>query len=195
MENRAQLRGNLRQKSECRKEFRGNYPEWPAIDRLSDSWTFRLFCGTLYTLFYLYFVPEGQYGWYLLLPIHWVMGPLHGAIVNWCGHMYGYRNHKKNPDNSKNTLFVDFMIAGELYQNNHHAHPNSPNFAFRWFELDLTYQIMKVLHLLKIIKIQRAIWTEKGKKRFADPTFLSKQHPLLQPPRNASFPIPRSRSS
>lgn len=71
---------------------------------------------------------------------------------------------KKNPDNSKNTLFVDFMIAGELYQNNHHAHPNSPNFAFRWFELDFTYQVMKVLHLLKIIKIQRAVWTEKGKK-------------------------------
>ncbi|EMO61496.1 hypothetical protein LEP1GSC133_3253 [Leptospira borgpetersenii serovar Pomona str. 200901868] len=69
------------------------------------------------------------------------------------------------------------MIAGELYQNNHHAHPNSPNFAFRWFELDLTYQVMKILHFLKIIKIQRAIWTSKGKKYSEGPMFPSNRHP------------------
>ncbi|AYV57801.1 acyl-CoA desaturase [Leptospira kmetyi] len=154
----------LEETANVEKEFKGNYPQWPTVDALSNSWTFRLAFGTLYTLFYLYFVPAGQYGWYLLLPVHWLMGPIHGAIVNWCGHMYGYRNHKENSDNSKNTLFVDFLIGGELYQNNHHAHPNSPNFAFRWFELDITYQVMKVLHLLRIIKIQRAVWTEKGKK-------------------------------
>ena len=26
------------------------------------------------------------------LPVHFLMGPIHGAIVNWCGHKYGYRN-------------------------------------------------------------------------------------------------------
>jgi len=26
-----------------------------------------------------------------LLPVQWVMGPIHGAIVNWAGHKYGYQ--------------------------------------------------------------------------------------------------------
>jgi hypothetical protein len=32
----------------------------------------------------------------------------------------------------------------------------SPNFAARWFELDTTYQVMKVFHALGIIDMSRA---------------------------------------
>ena len=67
---------------------------------------------------------------YLLLPIHYIMGPIHGAIVNYCGHMFGYRNFDTpHGDKSKNTLIFDFVTAGELFQNNHHARPQNPNFA------------------------------------------------------------------
>ena len=38
-------------------------------------------------------------------PSHFMMGPIHGAIVNWCGHKYGYRNFD-NGDDSRNTLLV-----------------------------------------------------------------------------------------
>ncbi len=145
------------------KEFKGNYPEIPLLDKYAESWWVRLVFGTFYLTFYIYFVPKDAPWLYALLPIHFYMAKIQGSIVNWCGHLYGYRNHSKNTDNSKNTLVVDFFILGELYQNNHHAHPNSPNFAFRWFELDFTFQILKVLHFLNIIKIQRAVWTEKGR--------------------------------
>ena len=40
---------------------------------------------------------------YLLLPVHFVMGPIHGAIVNWCGHKYGYRNFDTTRDDSRAT--------------------------------------------------------------------------------------------
>jgi len=58
------------------------------------------------------------------------MGPVHGAIVNWCGHKYGYKNFD-NGDASRNSLPFDFLTGGELFQNNHHKFAMSPNFAVR----------------------------------------------------------------
>lgn len=142
----------LRYKIEPEPAFRGNYPEWPLIDRIGDSWIWRIGCGLFYIGFYIAFA---NYWWmFLLLPIHFLMGPLHGAIVNWCGHKYGYANHD-NDDHSKNSLPWDFLMMGELFQNNHHKKPNSPKFSSRWFEFDPTYPIMKVLHWVRIIKIRK----------------------------------------
>ena len=91
-------------------------------------------------------------GQYALLPLHFVMGPVHGAIVNWCGHRYGYRNFRTR-DESRNSLPVDALCMGELFQNNHHARPANPDFASRRFELDPTWQVMRLLARLKLIRI------------------------------------------
>jgi len=141
--------------------FDRDIPSWGVLDNLGQNWFFRIAFGSLYAFFYMYFVPEGQWGWYLLLPLHWLMGPLHGAIVNWCGHMYGYVTYKNNGDNSRNTLPVDILTWGELYQNNHHANPTSLNLAKRWFEIDLAYQVIRVLLFFRIIKKAENIplWT------------------------------------
>ena len=142
----------LKYKIEPEPAFRGNYPEWPLIDKNGNSWIWRLGCGLFYIGFYIVFA---EYWWmYLLLPIHFLMGPLHGAIVNWCGHKYGYSNHD-NEDHSKNSLPWDFLLMGELFQNNHHKKPNSPNFATKWWEFDPTYPLMKVLHWMRVIKIRK----------------------------------------
>ena len=92
---------------------------------------------------------------FALLPFHYLMGPVHGAIVNWCGHKYGYKSFD-NGDDSKNTLIFDFVTLGELFQNNHHKFGMSPNFAARWFEIDPCYQGMRVLAALKIIDMTGA---------------------------------------
>lgn len=142
----------LLHKIEPEPAFRGNYPEWPLIDRIGDSWIWRLACAAFYIWFYVTFAT--QWWMFLLLPIHFLMGPLHGAIVNWCGHKYGYSNHD-NEDHSKNSLPWDFLLMGELFQNNHHKKPNSPNFASKWWEFDPTYPVMKVLHWMRIIRIRK----------------------------------------
>lgn len=142
----------LRYKIEPEPAFRGNYPEWPLIDRIGDSWIWRIACGLGYIAFYIAFATH--WWMYILLPIHFLMGPLHGAIVNWCGHKYGYSNHD-NDDHSRNSLPWDFLLMGELFQNNHHKKPNSPNFATKWWEFDPTYPMMKMLHWMKIIKIRK----------------------------------------
>lgn len=142
----------LLHKIEPEPAFRGNYPEWPIVDRIGDSWLWRLACAAFYIWFYVTFAT--QWWMFLLLPIHFLMGPIHGAIVNWCGHKYGYSNHD-NDDHSKNSLPWDFLLMGELFQNNHHKRPNSPNFATKWWEFDPTYPMMKVMHWLRIIKIRK----------------------------------------
>ncbi len=82
--------------------------------------------------------------WYALLPAHYIMGPIHGAIVNYAGHRYGYRNYA-SADVSRNTLPFDFVTLGELFQNNHHQFAMSPIFAARRFEVDPSYLVIRLL--------------------------------------------------
>jgi len=131
-------------------EMKG-YPSWPIVDKIADSWTVRfLFCG-LYAAFYFAFAPH--WAWFALLPVHFLMGPVHGAFVNWCGHKYGYANYD-NGDHSKNTFAWDLFFVGECFQNNHHRYPRRANFAKKWWEIDLSYPVIKLLHWLGIIRLK-----------------------------------------
>jgi len=132
------------------KRFYGGYPEWPALERLADRWPVRVGFGLLYVGYYVAFAPH--WAFYLLLPIHFFMGPLHGAIVNWCGHTMGYRNFDSD-DKSRNTLPFDFVTLGELFQNNHHRYGQSPSFAVRSWEIDPTYLVIRVFAAIGIIEM------------------------------------------
>lgn len=133
--------------------FDKNVPEWPLLERIGDAWPTRVAWGALYVAFYYFFATE--WWMYGLLPIHFLMGPIHGAIVNWCGHKYGYVNFKETNDFSRNTLPFDFLTMGELFQNNHHRYPSKVNFAIRKFEIDPTYPVIRLLDLMHIIKLPR----------------------------------------
>ena len=123
-------------------------PRWDSFENFADNNLTRAFFVILYCLFYLLFAPSL---WFLsLVPIHAMMGPIHGAIVNWCGHKYGYRNYKLN-DNSKNTLPIDVVTFGELLQNNHHRYPNHLCFSKRWYEIDFGYIVCLLFFKLQII--------------------------------------------
>ncbi len=133
--------------------FAAGLPDWPALERLGQSWAMRLLWIAAYTLFYVHFATHAWM--FALLPFHFVMGPVHGAIVNWCGHKYGYKNFD-NGDASRNTLIFDFLTLGELFQNNHHKFAMSPNFAVRRFEVDPAYLAMRLFDALGIIDMSGA---------------------------------------
>lgn len=142
----------VRFKIEPEPAFRDNYPTWPLIDRIGDLWITRSLFIVFYITFYIQFA---EHWWmFLLLPIHFLMGPIHGAVVNWCGHKYGYSNYD-NDDHSKNSLPLDFLMLGELFQNNHHKKPNNVNFALKWYEFDPSYPIIKLMHHLRIIRLRK----------------------------------------
>ena len=129
--------------------FEGDYPVWPSFDRWADVIPVRLLWVGVYLMFYIFFANAWWH--YLFVPLHIFMGPVHGAIVNWCGHRYGYVNHQ-NHDESRNTFFADILTMGELMQNNHHRDTARPNFANRWFEWDPTYPFLKFMSLIKVIQ-------------------------------------------
>jgi stearoyl-CoA desaturase (delta-9 desaturase) len=138
--------------------FDGGYPEWKLLDEKLSTMPLAVAWGTLYALIYIAFATH--WWMFLLLPFHWFLGPVHGAIVNWAGHKLGYRNYDSD-DNSKNTLVFDVLTMGELFQNNHHKWGQSPNFGVRVFEIDPAYQIMRLLHAVRIIDMsgsQKSRW-------------------------------------
>src|SRR5262249_18434863 len=70
-------------------EFVANTPEWQSLDRFGDSMYTRILWAMLY--FWIYYRFATSPWMFALLPVHFLIGVLHGAIVNWCGHSYGYR--------------------------------------------------------------------------------------------------------
>jgi stearoyl-CoA desaturase (delta-9 desaturase) len=146
-------RSFLSKEGTLEKEFTSDYlPIWEKLDKFGHHILTRISFVLGYILMYYFFAPS--WWWFLLLPIHFLMGPIQGAIVNWCGHKYGYRNFEST-DQSKNSGPWGLFLLGELFQNNHHHAKNDANFAKKWFEFDLTYQVMRVFNFIGIIKLNR----------------------------------------
>ena len=117
--------------------------------------------------FSVYWFYADTWWLWLLLPVQFILSPVHGAIINWFAHLYGYRNFEVG-DTSKNFLPFDFLMMGESYHNNHHKHGSRANFGgVRWHEIDPTYQVIKVLNLVGIIKMakQKEVKMERMNKK------------------------------
>ncbi|RYD58282.1 MAG: acyl-CoA desaturase [Sphingobacteriales bacterium] len=134
--------------------FTKNVPDWPAFDRFAHELPARLIHVAAYVAFYAYFATA--WWMYLLLPIHILLSPVHGAIINWFAHKYGYENYKMK-NTSENLLHVDFLMLGESYHNNHHKHASSPNFGVKWHELDPVYPFILLFDKLGIIHITKNV--------------------------------------
>lgn len=48
-------------------------------------------------------------------------------------------------DNSSNNIFLFPIVFGDAWHNNHHSDPGNPNFSKRWWELDTTFWLIKLL--------------------------------------------------
>lgn len=131
------------------QEFAKNYPVRKKLDTFGISRYSRI--GRWLVYIGVYVLLGAQWRMFFLLPIHFLMGPVHGAIVNRAGHMVWYVNHKL-ADHSRNTLPIDILTVGELFQNNHHNDGSDPKFANKRREVDPTYIVMQWLEKLGIIR-------------------------------------------
>ncbi|MBA2328376.1 MAG: acyl-CoA desaturase [Bacteroidota bacterium] len=134
------------------EKFTKNVPQWKWFDIWASGWVSRVLWIAIYVWLYVMFAPSL---WFLLLvPVHAVMGPLHGVIINWFAHKYGEVNFETD-NTSKNLFKLDILMFGEGYHNNHHKYPSKSNFAAAKGEFDLCYPFIIALDKIGIIKINR----------------------------------------
>jgi stearoyl-CoA desaturase (Delta-9 desaturase) len=70
--------------------------------------------------------------------------------VNSICHLWGRRRYA-TADGSRNNLFVALITLGEGWHNNHHHYQSSANQGHRWWEIDVSYYLIKVLACARLV--------------------------------------------
>lgn len=70
--------------------------------------------------------------------------------INSLAHVHGRKRYVTG-DKSRNNWLLALLTMGEGWHNNHHACQSSAQQGFQWWELDLTYHILRVLSWLGIV--------------------------------------------
>ena len=72
-------------------------------------------------------------------------------LVNSASHLWGYQTYTTR-DRSTNLWWVALLTLGEGWHNNHHAFPRSARHGFRWWEVDATYGLIRLLGLVGLAR-------------------------------------------
>ena len=71
-------------------------------------------------------------------------------LVNSVAHLWGSRRYDTD-DSSRNNFLIALLTFGEGWHNNHHHYPASAKQGFYWWEIDLTYYILKFMSFFGLI--------------------------------------------
>jgi stearoyl-CoA desaturase (delta-9 desaturase) len=108
--------------------------------------------------------------------LHWVpglgMGLLCYAVAGWPGvvwgcvstvclyhttfcvnsvcHLFGYRRFETG-DHSRNNWLVALLTMGEGWHNNHHHYPSAARQGFYWYELDMSYLVLRAMSWVGLV--------------------------------------------
>ena len=80
----------------------------------------------------------------------------HGTfLVNSVCHILGRRRFATT-DESRNNWWVALLTLGEGWHNNHHYYMSSVRQGFRWWEVDMSF------YVLKLLSFPRVVWALRG---------------------------------
>ena len=71
-------------------------------------------------------------------------------LVNSLAHVSGKRRFETT-DQSRNNWFIAMLTLGEGWHNNHHHYQSSTRQGFYWWEVDITYYVLKALSAVGIV--------------------------------------------
>jgi len=91
--------------------------------------------------------------------------------VTWCVnsvcHLWGSRPYDSG-DESRNNALLGILAMGEGWHNTHHAFPSSARHGLRWWQIDVSYYVIRVMAWLRLawnVKLPSA--EDEEKKRVA----------------------------
>ena len=81
----------------------------------------------------------------------------HGTFtINSLDHMIGTRRYD-TPDTSRNNAVLALITLGEGWHNNHHHYAVSARQGFFWWEIDMTYYLLRIMVFLGIVRDLRPV--------------------------------------
>ncbi|MER3546291.1 MAG: acyl-CoA desaturase [Rhodanobacteraceae bacterium] len=72
------------------------------------------------------------------------------VTINSLAHRFGSRRFDTG-DDSRNNLWLALLTFGEGWHNNHHFSPGTARQGFRWWEIDLTWYVLKAMAGLGLV--------------------------------------------
>lgn len=131
--------------SETREEAIRDFARFPEL-RFLNRWhllpPFLLAVG----LFLIGGFPLLVWGFFVSTVLLW-----HGTFtINSLSHVFGSRRYKTT-DTSRNNFLLALITCGEGWHNNHHYHQNTANQGWFWWELDLSFYVLKLLSALGLV--------------------------------------------
>ncbi|MCM2311224.1 MAG: acyl-CoA desaturase [Steroidobacteraceae bacterium] len=131
------------------------YPELRWLDRFDILVPFLLALGLLLTGQWLeaHRPALGVTGGQLLVWGFFIstVACYHGTYtINSLCHVWG-RQRYATGDESRNNLFLALLTLGEGWHNNHHRYPMSVRQGFYWWEIDITYYLLRLLAAVGIV--------------------------------------------
>jgi stearoyl-CoA desaturase (delta-9 desaturase) len=94
-----------------------------------------------------HFPASGVTGWQFLFWGFFVSTTLlfHGtSCINSMAHVFGKQRYHTG-DDSRNSFILALITLGEGWHNNHHKHMTCTRQGFYWWEIDITYYILKAI--------------------------------------------------
>jgi len=70
--------------------------------------------------------------------------------INSLAHRIGRRRYNTD-DDSRNSLFLALLTLGEGWHNNHHFHQSCARQGFFWWEIDITYYVLRAMQSVGLI--------------------------------------------
>lgn len=76
----------------------------------------------------------------------------HGTFtINSLSHIFGKRRYLTT-DTSRNNWLLALITMGEGWHNNHHYHQNTANQGWFWWEVDLSFYVLKALSWVRVVR-------------------------------------------
>ena len=160
------------------KHYQADYklvPDWQRFSelRLLDRYDLAVPVLLALALFILgvllekYFPGSGTSGWQMLVWGYFISTVvlLHATLlINSMAHCLGKKRYQ-TADESRNNLFLALLTLGEGWHNNHHHYPASARQGFYWWEVDISYYILKLMQKSGLIWDVRTVPLHKRESK------------------------------